>query len=168
MDEFETVDDVVRWFTEGPHGHLYDAADLRNLVQRMVSMPNPFGYGGNDCPVTPDQAWNWIHDFHLMANDGRSGWITREGKMLSAAWGAHERLLHWLGMEAGEVEAAGWVRSSPHGWQCRFKLSREQINRLEEGGHLVDDGAERLKPVWAPPPKSDAIEDEDPVPTRQP
>jgi hypothetical protein len=43
MDRFKTVDDVVRWFTDGQRGDLcYDAADIRDLVERMVSLPDPF------------------------------------------------------------------------------------------------------------------------------
>jgi hypothetical protein len=49
-----------------------------------------------------------------------------------------------------------------------FKLSPEQVNRLEEAGHLVDKGEERLKADWTPPPTNDAAEDEEPVSTMRP
>ena len=71
--------------------------------------------------------------------------------MLSAAWGAHERLLGLLGVDVRDVEEKGWARLTPHSWQCRYKLSREQKKRVEQSGFLVDSADERLKPHWRPP-----------------
>jgi hypothetical protein len=62
---------------------------------------------------------------------------------------AYERLLAYLGTTAREVEARGWARVGNGGFQCLFRLSRSQRERIEEAGLLVDDGAELIKPRWS-------------------
>jgi len=142
MTEIKTRDDVLEWFADSPRQR--DVL-LEKVVDGMLSKPDPFD-GATD--VTPARAWNWILDFGFCVPEARMGWVTREGKMLSANWGAHERLLYWLGLEAKDVERQGWARVGPFGYQCLFRLSPAQRRRIEKTGRTVDKEAERLKPIW--------------------
>jgi hypothetical protein len=150
---FESIDDLVAYLTKDGR---CEEAEARRLIEGIMAADD---WGGR--VVTPEFCWGTIVDFGFLDGQARAGWVTREGRMLSAAWGAHERLLDFLKIEIKDVEEAGWVRVTPHSWQCRYKLSREQTRRVEQCGQLVDPSAERLKPHWRPP-----IADQAPSPPR--
>jgi hypothetical protein len=140
-----TINEAVEWFvSSGSH----DEATVRDLIERMMAAPNPFG---GDTPVTATKAWSWIVEFGLLEKGGRRGWVTREGKVLSSGYGHHERLLNWLGVDTKDAEAAGWARIGAHNWQSTFKVTRAQKLRIEEAFLKVDSAAERSKPAWQAP-----------------
>jgi hypothetical protein len=153
LDEYrdnplETVDDVVRYYARGPR-KTHDEALVRTLVERMVSMRDPFVPEGVDsAPVTPAKAHRWINTFSLLYENGTLGWLDREGRFYSCAYAAHERLLDWLGWETADLERAGWARVGPHGTQCLFRLSPAQRRAINKAGRLFDAEKDRLKPVW--------------------
>lgn len=123
-----------------------DEAEIRDLVEKMIAKPDPV----DGSPMTASRVWNSIVRYGLLYRDAGIGWVIREGKMLSADWGAHEKLLHWLGIETKDAENMGWALVEPHGYQCKFRLSKAQKRRIEETGKLVDSGEERLKRPWRP------------------
>jgi len=137
----KTVDAVVEWF-----GDTHDEADLRKLLTLMTSKTDRWGD-----PITPGRAWSLIVEHTLLYRDHHIGWVTREGKMLSCDWAYHEKLLDHLGLDAWQVEAAGWARVALRKFQCTFRMSKEQRLRVEACGCLVDRGEEELKPEWTPP-----------------
>lgn len=139
---FESFEELIAYLTRDGR---CEETDARRVIEGIKG----HDWGGRN--VTPEFCWGTIVDFGFLDGQARAGWITREGRMLSAAWGAHERLLDLLGLEVREVEERGWARVTPHGWQCEFRMSREQRRRVEDCGFLVDDGAERLKPRWRSP-----------------
>lgn len=150
MDEngnFESFEELIAYLIRDGR---CEEADARRVIEGIKGRD----WGGRQ--VSPEFCWGTIVDFGFLDGQARAGWVTREGRMLSAAWGAHERLLDLLGLEAREVEVRGWVRVTPHGWQCEYRMSREQRRRVEECGFVVDDGGERLKPPWRSPNPSPA------------
>lgn len=137
----QTIDAVVEWF-----GDSHDEADLRRLLTIMTSRTDRWGD-----PITPDRAWSLIVDHSLLYLDHHMGWVTREGKMLGCDWAYHEKLIDHMGLEAWQVEAAGWARVALKTYQCAFRMTTAQRLRVEACGCLVDKHEERLKPEWGPP-----------------
>lgn len=139
-DEFKTEDDLIAYLvaTGG-----CDPEDARLIIRNMTAWRGEYG----DRKMTPETCWYKIAEFGFLDASAKSGWITPEGRMHSAHYGAHERLLTWMGLETSDVEEAGWARVSMNGWQCRYRMTKPQRARLELCGHRVDAGAERLKPV---------------------
>lgn len=146
MDEngnFVTVDELVAFLVRD---NRCEEADARRLIEGIIE-----GAGSDGRVATPEFCWGVIVDFGYLDTFARSGWVTREGKMLSATWGAHERLLDLLKLDVRGVEERGWARVTVHSWQCCYRLSRQQRRRIEESGFLVETAAERLKPHWRQP-----------------
>ena len=131
-----------------PHTHnnrpaSHEEGAVRALIAGMRARPGDYG------PMTAGSAWNLIYDHHLMFTESNSGWITREGYVLGAAYAAHERLLNYLGILTRDAEAWGWVRFSRIAkYKCMFRLSPAQKEALEECGLLIDSGEEMLKPAF--------------------
>lgn len=149
MSEIKTIEDAVDFFVKGRRV-LHIESEIRFLITQMVELPNPFSASFRKEWVTdasPRDAWNWVINFGLLYTTARHGWVMPEGKLLSANWAAHERLLYWLGLETADVEAAGWARVGPHGYQCMYRLTRAQKDRIEKSGLLVEKADERLKPA---------------------
>ena len=143
-DAPRTIDEIVAWFA-GRESH--DEDELRDLVTRMLTTPYPSG----DWMMHPALAWSTILEHGLLSKTMTHGWVTPEGKFYGAGYAAHERLLYWMGLEAADVEAAGWTRIGPHGFQSRYRLTGAQKRRVEKAGHAVDAEADRLKPVLPTP-----------------
>ncbi len=146
--DLETVDELVAFVAE--RGGCAEE-DVRRLATAMMEGAH-FGR-----ELTPEGCWYKIAEFGFLERAGmppdgaRWGWVTREGKFWSSAYGAHERLLGILGLDVLDVERAGWARTSDRGVQCAYRMTREQCRQVEACGILVDAAAERLKPVWTPP-----------------
>lgn len=139
---FETIDELVAFLIRD---NRCEEADARCLIEGIIESAM-----GDGRDATPEFCWGTIVDFGYLDSLARSGWVTREGKMLSATWGAHERLLDLLKIGVKDVEEQGWARVTVHSWQCGYRLSREQRRRIEECGLLVEAATERLKPHWRP------------------
>ncbi|MGY3581498.1 hypothetical protein ACVIGB_000431 [Bradyrhizobium sp. USDA 4341] len=137
--DFRTEDDLIAYLVRTGG---CEEEDARLLVSGLMAWRGDFG----DRTMTPETCWNKISEFGFLYPEAKSGWITPEGRMHSAVYGAHERLLTWMGLEAAEVEKGGWARVGIHGWRCQYRLTRQQRDRIELCGHLVDAAAERLKP----------------------
>jgi hypothetical protein len=150
MSDIKTPEDVIAWFTQdrpnGPPTHRRE--DIELLVTGMLTRPDPL-YPDREEFLTPGMMWNQVYNYGYMYDGSYSGWITREGRILGASYAAHEKLLYWLGVDTKVAEAAGWCRySRQRGYQCLFRLSLPQKRILKAQGHIVDSGAERMKPVW--------------------
>lgn len=132
----QTIDEAVVWFER-----THDPVMLRSLLVTMTTKPD---YISKKCMSVP-QAWNRIHDMGYLYNDPLYGWIDRAGKVYSCNYAAHDTLLYWLETTPQEVEQAGWVRFTRTGFQCLFRVSKQQKQALETIGLAVDSGDERLK-----------------------
>ena len=149
--EFNNADDIVRWFLTDKHGEpkkipSHDEADLRTLVTNMLAKPDPFDSDGE--PPRPSRVWNWIVDFGLLHLGQKNGWIDREGKMWGCGWAQHDRLLYWMGREAGDVEADGWVKVSNGRYRSRYRMTPAQRKTMRAIGVAVDNETERMLPHW--------------------
>nr|WP_250808275.1 hypothetical protein [Neorhizobium tomejilense] len=151
--EFPDIESVVHWFMhdkddlpKDPPSH--DEADLRELVQVMLTRPHPFGFR-DDEPVDPADAWNWILEFGFLYLHGTMGWITREGKFLTCGWAKHDNLLYWLNMEPEDAERQGWVRvTQGKRYRSAYRLSPNQRRVLKKLDIEPDKEAERMLPLW--------------------
>lgn len=144
----ETVDELVDWYAR-----THNAADIRMLVDAMLGKPHPFDHSSDPGVVEIPHLCNWIADFGLLYRDSNSAWVTREGKVYAAAYGAHERLLGWLGYECHAVEQLGWVRTrlmfgGSVSYQCLYRLSPAQSSWMKKNGIAVDRSYEITRPIW--------------------
>lgn len=146
MSSPKTMDELVAWFSRS-----HNPDQIRKLAESMITRPHP----AHGSVVDIGQAWNEIIDHSYLSIHSMIGWVDRGGVLHSCGCGAHDRLLYWMDMEPVDAESLGWCRiggfpSRPMGYQCNFRLTRDQKACLERVGILVDDGEERLKPVWKP------------------
>jgi hypothetical protein len=140
MDEdFRTEDSLIAYLVRFAG---CDEVDARQLVRNMMAWRGDYG----DRTMTPQACWNKIAEFGFLDPQAKSGWVTPEGRMHSAVYGSHDQLLLWMGHTTAEVEEAGWACVGIHGWRCQYRLTRQQRIRIEHCGHLVDSGAELIKP----------------------
>jgi hypothetical protein len=147
MGKIMTIEDVVSDVcaprTDGyvPRDH----EEVRALAECMSTMSFSADYE-EEGPMTPWSIANAFWDLGLLHKMARMGWIRPDGRVFGCAYGAHERLLRWMGVSAKEAEEGGWVRVGQYKFQCAYRMTREQKERVESFGMLVDDGEERLKP----------------------
>lgn len=142
-DDFRSEDNLIAFLVRFME---CDEADARKLVRGLLASRGEVG----DRTMKLQACWNIIAEFGFLDPKAKSGWVTPEGRMHSAVFGSHERLLEWMGLSAAEAEEAGWARVGIRGWQCQYRLTREQRIRIEQCGHLVDSRAERTKPPLRP------------------
>lgn len=150
--EIESAEDVVQWFLTDKNGDLkekptHDEADLRMLVDSMLSLPDPFGW--KDEKPSPATVWNRILEFGFLYLGGKFGWIDRDGKLWTCGHAKHDFLLTSMGMEVDDAERRGWVRVTmgPR-YQARYRMSPRQRRKLKALGIEPDSQAERLLPIW--------------------
>ena len=150
MDRIETWNDLKASLLTGFNGRqgTHAEADVVMLVACLRERPWPH-MSREDDPMSPAMAWEIIYDRRFMFHDDDTGWVTREGLMLGAGYGSHERLLDHLGIATPDAERWGWVRVSRiFRYQCMFSLSKAQVARLSDIGMQVDKGDERLQPAF--------------------
>lgn len=135
----------------------FEFADLERLLQIMVASPQPStGISGDrQFRFSFEQALSYTLKHDFFCKQTRSGWITRRGKILACGYAAHERLLSWLGLEASDVEDAGWVRfknptfAPGPNWQATRRPTQKQIRALRELDASVANENLRLMPSGA-------------------
>lgn len=98
--------------------------------------------------MTPDEVVRNIEDWGLNDWNMPLAWVRRDGFVLPAADTRHEYLLHFIGLDARTVEDQGWARISNSGWQCMYRVTPQQRKTLKARGCVVENAAEREKPVW--------------------
>jgi len=142
----ETRDELVAWFYTRPE--LYprkDRASFEVMVDSALSRPDPtYTHHFRDDPdkqppLEPARLAHMIYDFDLFRDDGRNGWIDREGRFISCSFAAHERLLELLGDNSIEAEERGWIKvRNDRPSLVYWRPSAAQVSRLKARGCKVE------------------------------
>lgn len=116
------------------------------LVDAMLGQPD---YGMSWHNVDQRLTRIRIRDRDLLNAESRFGWVKPGGEWLGCSHAAHDMLLHYMGVEAKDAEAAGWARVGPRGPRSLYRLTPAQRREIVARRVAIDDAAERMKPRMA-------------------
>lgn len=122
-----TATEIVRHDGSRSPRSPYMTREEAELLAAQIGQPD--NYFGGRYVWTAERIWSIALDRGIFMND-RFGWIDRDGRFWGCGHAAHELLLHFLGVDIGEVEHGGWIRISMSGPQTIFTPSEGQIKAL--------------------------------------